>query len=203
MNRARVTQLTHTGSDNRPAWSPIGGRIAFVSERSGNKDIMIMNADGSAQLQLTSSEANEDQPTWSPDGGHIAYVTDADGPRHIAVVSVADGAVINAIRSDNGENFLPSWLNDQARSLLLFTSTRFGDEDIFVVNPLNGEDLRQITNDATIERQPSWSSDGGLILFVSDRAGENTRDIYTVSSEGTRLNRLTPDGSRDREPKWH
>ena len=198
-----VTQLTHTGSDNRPAWSPVGGPIAFVSERSGNKDIMIMNADGSAQLQLTSSGANEDQPTWSSDGGHIAYVTDADGPRHIAVVSVADGAVINTIRSDNGENFLPSWLNDPTRSLLLFTSTRFGDEDIFVVNPLNGGDLRQITNDATIERQPSWSRDGGLILFVSDRAGENTRDIYTVSSDGTRLNRLTPDDSRDREPKWH
>ena len=198
-----VTQLTHAGSDNRPAWSPVGGRIAFVSQRSGNKDIMIMNEDGSTQVQLTSSDANEDQPTWSPDGAHIAYVSDADGSRQLAVVSVADGAAINTIRSDSGENFLASWLNDPTRSLLLFTSTRFGDEDIFAVNPLNSEGLQQISSDATIERQPSWSRNGDLILFVSDRAGEDTRDIYTISSDGASLNRLTPDGSRDREPKWH
>ena len=198
-----VTRLTETGSDNRPAWSPDGARIAFASERSGNKDIFIMNADGGGQAQLSTSTANEDQPTWSPDGNHIAYVTDADGQRHISVINVSDGTALNTIRSDTGENFHPAWLNDRNQSLLLFTSTRFGDEDIFLVNPLNGEGLRQITSDATIERQPSWSRDGSLILFVSDRAGDGARDIYTVTLEGASVKRLTPDGSNDREPKWH
>ena len=29
------------------AWSPDGNRIAFESERDGNKDIFVMNSDGS------------------------------------------------------------------------------------------------------------------------------------------------------------
>ncbi len=198
-----VTRLTETGSDNRPAWSPDGARIAFASQRAGNRDIFLMNTDGSQQTQLSTSAANEDQPTWSPDGNYIAYVTDADGQRHISVINVADGAIFNTIRSDSGENFLPAWLNDRERSLLLFTSTRFGDEDIFMVNPLNGEDLRQITSASTIERQPNWSRDGSLILFVSDRTGQGSRDIYTITSDGSSVTRLTPDGSKDREPKWH
>ena len=52
--------------DGSPAWSPDGKRIAFYSERDGNADIYVMNADGSGVTQLTRSTAQDGIPAWSP-----------------------------------------------------------------------------------------------------------------------------------------
>jgi hypothetical protein len=48
------------------------GRIAFVSDRDGNDEIYVMNADGSNQVRLTHSPADDWGHTWSPDGSKIA-----------------------------------------------------------------------------------------------------------------------------------
>lgn len=197
-----VTRLTNQGSNTRPAWSPDGARIAFVSDRYGDKDIMVMNADGSRQIQLTVDVHIDDQPSWSPDGSAIAYVSNVDGKRHIHVMSSADGSEILTLTSGDSNNFQPSWLDSSTHNLLLFTSTRNGNQDIFLIDPISGESLRQITGDPTNERQPTWSADGTLFVFVSDREYDGERNIYTMNTEGGNLQRLTPLGSNDREPKW-
>ena len=64
----------HPAKDVRPAWSPDGRRIAFVSRRDGNSEVYVMNADGSGKRNLTRDRANDDYPTWSPDGRRIAFL---------------------------------------------------------------------------------------------------------------------------------
>jgi Tol biopolymer transport system component len=69
-----LTQLTNSPArDLFPAWSPDGRRIAFASDREGNPDgtgpympfeIYVMNADGSAQTNLTNSPADDRAPAW-------------------------------------------------------------------------------------------------------------------------------------------
>ncbi|MDY7080437.1 MAG: hypothetical protein SXV54_26450 [Chloroflexota bacterium] len=49
-----------------PAWSPDNTRIAFVSDRDGNLEIYVMNADGSGQVNLTNSPAHDTSPAWQP-----------------------------------------------------------------------------------------------------------------------------------------
>ena len=65
------------GTYAAPAWSPDGRKIAFVSDRDGNSEIYVMNADGSGQRRLTRNPAYDADPAWSPDGRTIAFVTTA------------------------------------------------------------------------------------------------------------------------------
>lgn len=50
--------------------------IAFSSDRDGNDEIYVMNADGSGQARLTDNSAVDISPTWSPDGAQNAFTTD-------------------------------------------------------------------------------------------------------------------------------
>ena len=54
------------GLSGRPAWSPDGSRIAYVSKHNGDQDIFVMNADGSNQTHLTYNSGVDGDPSWSP-----------------------------------------------------------------------------------------------------------------------------------------
>ncbi|MCP4507693.1 MAG: hypothetical protein GY826_15050, partial [Fuerstiella sp.] len=65
--------------DIRPAVSPDGRQIAFVSTRTGNYDIFLMNIDGSHVRQITTSEERDDYPNWHPNGEQLVIVSEQDG----------------------------------------------------------------------------------------------------------------------------
>ena len=61
-----LTRLTHhDASDGWPSWSPDGGRIAFLSERDGNWEVYVMDADGHNPGRLTQHDASDGWPSWS------------------------------------------------------------------------------------------------------------------------------------------
>jgi len=72
-------RLTRTGDNARPAWNASGTRLAFDSARSGNRDVYVMNADGSRVVQITKRETSEAAPSWSPNGSDLAFVSDRTG----------------------------------------------------------------------------------------------------------------------------
>jgi VCBS repeat-containing protein len=60
---SKVTRLTHTVAlNNLPSWCPDGDKIVFVSDRDGDENIWIMNADGSGQKQLTTVKGEDTTP---------------------------------------------------------------------------------------------------------------------------------------------
>jgi TolB protein len=63
-----LANLTNSAAiDIEPAWSPDGGQIAFASNRDGYWEIYVMNADGSAPLNVSSSPVlDERNPDWRP-----------------------------------------------------------------------------------------------------------------------------------------
>lgn len=63
------------------SWSPDGSKIAFTSDRDGEPEIFIMNADGSGVTQFTTNTLDDFDPFWLSNGNEIAFVRDLDaGP---------------------------------------------------------------------------------------------------------------------------
>ena len=71
-----------------PTWSPDGRRIAFTSNRDGNYEIYIMNADGTGQSNVTNHPASDNYPAWSPDGHKLAFISNRGGGYDIYVVDI-------------------------------------------------------------------------------------------------------------------
>ena len=104
----KATQITSgRWSEGSPSWSPDGGRIAFVSNRTQdpdantNSDIWVVAADnpdkGATLLRITDYEGADGSPAWSPDGESIVYTTGAGDP----VVSAMSTNKL-AMRASNG-----------------------------------------------------------------------------------------------------
>jgi TolB protein len=95
-----LRQLTNTGNNGDPAWSPDGTRITFGSDREGgNKlNIFAMNADGSGQVQLTHFDVPYEagDTNWSSDGKTIAFEYDINGMKQSDPNAYAEVWTMNA-----------------------------------------------------------------------------------------------------------
>ena len=65
------TNITQSGSDSFPAWSPDGRTIAFSRDEGGNVDIYTMSPDGSNLQRLTEAQGPDTLPAFTPTGDII------------------------------------------------------------------------------------------------------------------------------------
>ncbi len=74
------TNLTAASAfrDEAPAWSPDGTKIAFHSNRNGDFDIFMMNADGSNQVAVTADQRSDGFPVFNPAGDRLAITRDRE-----------------------------------------------------------------------------------------------------------------------------
>ena len=66
---------THPNWANHPVWSPNGSKIVFNKFTGSTRDLILINADGTGEQNVTNSPEWEGQATWSPDGQRLIYAT--------------------------------------------------------------------------------------------------------------------------------
>ena len=179
-------------------------RIAFHSDRDGNWDIYVMNADGSDPTRLTDNPAGDTWPSWSPDGRRIAFHSSRDDPDpnddedvwDIYVMN-ADGSDLTRLTDNSAWDSYPRWSPDGQR--IAFQSYGDGNWDIYVMNS-DGTGRTRLTDDPASDDGPSWSPTGRSIAFYSDRDGN--REIYVMNADGSSQTRLTDNPAPDLYPSW-
>jgi len=95
---------------NVQAQAPQQAQIAFQSNRDGNQEIYVMDADGKNQRRLTNNPAEDGYPAWSPDGQRIAFGTYRDGNWEVYVMD-ADGENPRNLTDHPADDMFPDWFD--------------------------------------------------------------------------------------------
>jgi Tol biopolymer transport system component/DNA-binding winged helix-turn-helix (wHTH) protein len=116
LRRAHVNEVAplvaSTTGEIRPSYSSDGKRIAFESNRTGNEEVWISNADGSRVLQLTSfGNFYAGSPSWSPDDRQIAFDSNAAGTWDVYVIPSQGGKPVRFTQG-SGSSIRPNWSHD-------------------------------------------------------------------------------------------
>jgi TolB protein len=178
-----------------------GTEIAFVSDRSGNKEIYVMNADGSDQRAATANGSINTFPDWSPSGDAIVYTSYRYRDQPLLFVSSRGRLAPGRLLPDLGDG-RPEYrgvLDPAGERIALVASEPGSASDIFTVLR-SGRGLRRLTNNRSIEVSPTWSPDGERLAFVSDRTG--SPQIYIMDADGSNQRRLTYNGDYNTGPAW-
>jgi uncharacterized protein YjdB len=171
-NFAQFTKLSpDTGSATEPAFSPDGSRIAFVSQRDGNGEIYVMNADGTDRTRVTNDPLTDGRPSFTPDGQTIVFHSSRTaGKQQIWSVNV-DGTGLTQLTRDS-VNASPSVSHDG--QTIAYVSTRNKDGDIWLMAK-DGTSQRQFTRSPQQrESEPRFLRDGTLAYLVERREGNRT-----------------------------
>jgi TolB protein len=98
-------RISPPGSGTDPSWSPKGDKIAFVYRE---RDICVMNPDGSGVVQLTNQGVNH-HPSFSPDGRMIVFSSTRGGGERLYVMSANGDRQQPLMLDGKGSGSLPTW----------------------------------------------------------------------------------------------
>jgi len=169
--------------------------MAFVSNRSGRKEIYLADYDGSNGRQLTHDNALSVSPALTPNGRRIAYTGYQAGYADIYVVDLGTCARVRLVKfpgTNSGARFSPDG------NLLACTVSKDGNPELYVVGMGGG--ARRLTHTRGAESCPAWSPDAAEIIYSCDENG--APQLYRISSGGG-SGRPVPTGfGYCTEPSW-
>lgn len=178
------------------SFSPDGKKIIFASNRNGDSDIFIMDADGNNVKLLIRTPEADHYPFFSHDGTKITFDSYGDGTAIIYMLD-ADGENMKNLTDIGAFNVDPN-ISPNGKKIV-FYSNRDGKDQIYMMN-IDGSDQRRVTQTNSNEQTPVWSPDGEKILFISSRDGN--AEIYTMLPDGSEQTRLTNNPGLDRVARW-
>ncbi|WFM73195.1 Tol-Pal system beta propeller repeat protein TolB [Halomonas sp. CKK8] len=174
-----------------PAWSPDGGKLAYVSFETERPAIYIQDLASGRRVRATSFEGLNSAPTWSPDGRRLAMALSKDGQPEIYVMDIGSRDV-RRVTNNSSIDTEPAWSPD-GRSLL-FTSDRSGGPQIYRLELGSGEEER-LTFTGNYNARARFAPDGEAIFLI--HRGSNGYQVARQDLESGRLVALSDTGQAE------
>ena len=176
-----------------PVLSPNGKYITFLSNKDViNVDLLLAETETNKVIsKLTSSLRKshidnfnyiEDAGSWSPDGKEYIMTTFTKGTNKFLIATLHKNKVKSTREIEiKGIDALinPEWSPDG--KTILFNGLVKGNSDLYLYDLESGK-VEQLTNDLYSDLQPSWSTDGSEIAFISDRGPDSNIDKQVYGS---------------------
>jgi dipeptidyl aminopeptidase/acylaminoacyl peptidase len=201
-------QLTRSGSDMRPRWSPDGKRLAFLSARDGAQQVYTIWLEGGEASKLTSLSTGADNEIWSPDGHSIAFVSRV-------YPDCTDDACNSTRDADKDKNKVKAHVYDR----LLYrhwTEWWDGKRSHLFIMAVEGGKPKDLTPGADYDVPPfnmgepealAFSPNSAELCFVAntdkDAALSTNGDLFTVPTNGAaQPARITTNPGNDWAPAY-
>lgn len=181
------------------------GRIVFLSFRDGNREIYIINTDGTDPRNLTNHPGVDENPDVSPDGTKIVWASDRDEGRLYLYVMDIDGSNVRRLTFGPGGDNSPRWSRDGTR----IAFARGGS--IYVIDAEGGEPRRIFQAQGEATAPPclaggfpgGWSPDDRQVLYYSASVTRQIAQVCAVDVETGDVTVLVADPPVfNVEPTW-
>lgn len=164
-----------------------GNKIVFTSNRDGDYEIFLMNADGSNPQQITDNTTPDNFPVLSNDGTKIAFYSERGTASGELYIMDVDGSDVQQVTTSPSAPQFYSWSPDDSK--IVYSDPRSGNYEIYTID-IDGNNRTRLTNDTSIDIDPDWSPNG-RIAFRSDRSG--SQEIHTMDADGSDKEQITSD----------
>ncbi len=189
-----------------PSPTPLGGgagMLAFVSERSGQPQIWLLDVLSRRVSQLTEIPDGACQPDWSPDGNRIVFTSPCPSKRsrypgsNLYLIDVVTTVLTPLTTSLEGD-FDPAWSPDG--DWIAYTSLINGQMQLMKLAVGGGEPV-QLSDGAYDDSDPAWSPDGEQLVFIRIRS---VNQVWLMDADGEDPVQFTRSGLIDNSnPDWH
>ena len=192
--------LTSEGINWYPEYSPDMSKIAFASNRDGDWELYVMNADGSNETRITNRVGEDSMPNWSPDGSTIYYMYSTNDDIKIWRID-PDGNNPSAVSTGTGYDAYPTVNTAGTKILFARNAGASGEQELFTMDT-NGANLVELANGSASQAEfaPEWSADGSKVVYFG-RPASGPDQIRMCDSDGANDHVLLPTGvSNDEFP---
>ncbi|MGH9803495.1 MAG: hypothetical protein ACRD82_24305, partial [Blastocatellia bacterium] len=172
--------VASSAQDASPQYSPAGDKICFRSDRSGEEQLWVSDADGGNQTQITKGALYPSVGHWSPDGRQIAFNNARTGELHLASLSDDSIWTVKAF----GANGVHPVFSPDGKWLYAGTTTsilRF---------PASGGTGTEVVNVANVANVGGFSlgvsADGKFVYFMRE---VNDTALWRVNTETGELSK--------------
>ena len=177
---------------------PFSQRLIAVTARSGNKEIALLDLDGKGVTPLTRNGSINLSPAISSEGEQLVWTSYRRGNPDVFTKHMKTGRV-GVLSNHLGVNVSPTWSPD--KRWVALARTEGADSDIVVLDAATGALVHRVTRGGGIDVAPSFSPDGSLLAFASERSGGS--QIYISNVDGSNPRRVTFKGTFNGDPVFH